>query len=465
MRPPRSRLGRALATGVLCAATALGTLATGAAPAQAADQPLRDLADAKGIHIGNALAGSKLTNNARYREIAATEFNSVTAENAMKWGVLEPNRGSYNWGEADQLVDFAEANGQQVRGHTLIWHSQNPGWLDNGDFSAAEMRQLMRNHIETTVGRYEGRIAVWDVVNEMFNDDGSFRRTIWYDALGPDYIAEALTLAHEADPTAKLYLNDYSVEAVNAKSTAMYNLARDLKARGVPLHGIGLQSHLILGQVPSTMQANIQRFADLGLDVDITELDVRIQMPASADELRRQADDYRAVFDACLAVSRCQGVTVWGVGDNDSWVPDVFEGYGAPLMYDGNYQAKPAYDAVAEALGGTTDPGDPGDPGDPPGDGCVADYAVANEWNSGFTGNVTIRCTGSSLSGWTATWDFPAGQRISHAWNASCTQSGARVTCTNVSWNGTVPAGGSTTFGFNATTSGSNPAPASITLS
>ncbi|MCF6521907.1 endo-1,4-beta-xylanase [Streptomyces sp. JJ36] len=457
------RLHRTAVTLATAAATGLAALA-GAAPAQAADAPLRDLAEAKGVYIGNALAAGKLDGNARYRQIAGQEFNWVTAENAMKWGVLEPSRGNYDWSGADRIMEFAAANGQQVRGHTLVWHSQAPGWLENGGFPAAELRGLMYDHIDTTMGRYQGRIAHWDVVNEAFNESGGFRDSFWYRTLGESYIADAFRRARQADPSADLYINDYNVEGVNAKSTAMYNLVRDLKAQGVPIDGVGLQAHLITGQVPSSLQQNIQRFADLGVDVAITELDIRMNLPADAGKLAQQARDYRTVVEACLAVSRCVGVTGWGISDADSWVPDVFEGQGAATMYDSGYNPKPAYDAVAQALGGTGDDDDD-PPGNGDGDGCTADYTVASQWNTGFTGNVAITCSGGSLNGWTVSWDFPAGQRLSQAWNAGCTQSGARVTCTNAGWNGTVPDGGSVSFGFNAEWSGSNPSPDTVTVS
>ncbi|CCK28044.1 Exoglucanase/xylanase [Streptomyces davaonensis JCM 4913] len=442
------RTGSTLASLLAGVALLAGTLL--AAPAaHAADEPLRDLADAKGKVIGTAVTGSKLTGT--YGRIAAGEFNALTPGNAMKWGSVEPTRGSFNWAEADEIVNFAEANGQQVRGHTLVWHSQNPSWLTNGTWTTAQLRQLMTDHIATEVGRYEGRLATWDVVNEPFNEDGTYRQTLWYNGLGADYIAEALTAARAADPSPKLYINDYNVEGVNAKSTALYNLVRDLKARGVPIDGVGLQAHLILGQVPSTLQQNIQRFADLGVDVAITELDIRMNLPSDSAELAQQATEYKQVVNACVAVTRCVGVTVWGFTDSDSWIPDTFPGQGAATPYDENFAPKPAYYAIAEALGGTTTP--------PPTGACTATYSVVNQWNTGFTGQVRIACDGASLSSWKATWTYGAGQQLTQSWNATCTQSGAAVSCSNASYNGTVPDGGSVTFGFNGSWSGSNPVP------
>ncbi len=334
---------------LLTGIAALAALLAAAPAAHAADTPLRDLAAAKGKVIGTAVTGSKLTGT--YGDIAGAQFNSLTPGNAMKWGSVEPTQGTYNWTEADQIVAFAQAHNQQVRGHTLVWHSQNPSWLTNGTWTPAQLGTLLQNHITTEVTRYQGKLAAWDVVNEPFNEDGTYRSTLWYNGLGSDYIAQALTAARAADPSAKLYINDYNVEGVNAKSTALYNLVKSLKDRGVPIDGVGLQAHLVLGQVPSTLQQNIQRFADLGVDVAITELDIRMQLPATDAKLTQQAADYKAVLDACVAVTRCVGVTVWGFTDSDSWIPDVFSGYGAATPYDENYAPKPAYHAIATALG------------------------------------------------------------------------------------------------------------------
>ena len=454
MRSLRTSPSTSLRTGSFLAALATGAALLLTAPAaHAADTPLRDLAAAKGKVIGTAVTGSKLTGT--YGDLAGAQFNSLTPGNAMKWGSVEPARGSFDWTEADQIVAFAQAHNQQVRGHTLVWHNQNPSWLTNGNWTAAQLSSLLQNHISTEVGRYKGRITAWDVVNEPFNEDGTYRSDLWYDTLGADYIANALTWAHAADPAAKLYINDYNVEGVGAKSTALYNLVKDLKSRGVPIDGVGLQAHLILGQVPSSLQQNIQRFADLGVDVSITELDVRMALPADSTKLAQQAADYKSVLSACVAVTRCAGVTVWGFADSDSWVPGTFPGYGAATPYDENYAPKPAYHAIAEALGGTTTP--------PPGGACTATYSVTSQWNTGFTGQVTIACSGASLSSWEANWTFGAGQQITQAWNATCSQSGTAVACTNASYNGSVPDGGSVSFGFNGSWSGSNPVPA-VTL-
>ncbi|MFJ8335632.1 endo-1,4-beta-xylanase [Streptomyces sp. NPDC094437] len=454
MNTSRSARPRRLLAAFCAGITAVAALLiAGTTAAHAAGTPLRDLAAAHGMVMGTAVTGSKLTGT--YGDLAGAQFSALTPGNAMKWGSVEPTQGSFNWAEADQIVAFAQAHDQQVRGHTLVWHSQNPSWLTNGTWTSAQLSTLLQNHIGTEVGRYQGKIAAWDVVNEPFNEDGTYRSTLWYDGLGADYIANALTWARAADPAAKLYINDYNVEGVNAKSTALYDLVRSLKARGVPIDGVGLQAHLILGQVPATLQQNIQRFADLGVDVAITELDVRMALPADSAKLAQQAADYRAVTAACVAVARCVNLTVWGFTDSDSWVDSTFPGYGAATPYDADYAPKPAYYAISEGLGGGTTT--------PPTGACTATYAVSSQWGSGFTGQVTVSCAGASLSSWNAHWTFGAGQQLTQAWNAICTQSGTAVSCANASYNGSVPDGGSVSFGFNGTWSGSNPVPA-VTL-
>ena len=342
---------RSLRTGLSLAAVVTGAALLFTAPlAHAADTPLRDLADARGKVIGTAVTGSKLTGT--YGDIAGTQFNSLTPGNAMKWGTVEPVQGSFDWSEADQIVAFARAHHQQVRGHTLVWHSQNPSWLTNGTWTSAQLGSLLQDHITTEVTRYKGKLAAWDVVNEPFNEDGTYRSTLWYNGLGADYIAQALTWAHAADPSAKLYINDYNVEGVNAKSTALYNLVKSLKARGVPIDGVGLQAHLIVGQVPGTLQQNIQRFADLGLKVGISELDVQIShLPGDLPtRLAAQAATYHRIAAACAASPACYALSTWGFTDKYTWIDNFFPD--DPLPLDDLYRPKPAWFALRDALAG-----------------------------------------------------------------------------------------------------------------
>ncbi len=348
----------------------VGMLAAFLLPATAAEAsaPLRTHAAARGKFIGAALATSPLSGESSYRNIAATEFNQVTAENAMKWDSTEPSQGQFNFSGADAIVNFATQNNQQVHGHTLVWHQQTPGWVQG--LGASAMRTAIQNHISGVVGRYADNPAVvsWDVVNEVFDDNGNMRTSFWYNTLGQSYIADAFRAARAADSNARLCINDYNVEGINAKSTAMYNLVSSLRQQGVPVDCVGFQGHLAIQYgFPNDLQQNLQRFADLGVQVRITELDIRMQMPRNSSKDSTQATYYRNVVNACNAVTACAGVTIWGFTDKYSWVPDTFSGEGAALIYDESYQQKPAYTAVHDALAGgtstdTTPPSAPGTP-------------------------------------------------------------------------------------------------------
>ncbi len=341
----------------VAAATTVGALAV-ASPAAAAGSTLKAAAEAQGRYFGTELTGS-MPSNPTIANLAAQQFDMVTPGNEMKWDTTEPQNGVYNFGPGDSIVSFAQSHGMRVRGHNLVWHSQLPSWVSSLPLS--QVQSAMENHITTEVSHYRGKVYSWDVVNEPFNDDGTFRNDIFDQAMGSGYIADALRTAHAADPNAKLYLNDYNIEGENAKSNAMYSLVSSLKSQGVPIDGVGLESHFIVGQVPSSMLANMQRFAALGVDVAVTELDDRIQLPASSANLQQQATDYATVVKDCLAVSRCVGVSQWGVGDADSWIPGTFPGWGAATMYDSNYQPKPAYSAALSALGGSSSGGSSGE--------------------------------------------------------------------------------------------------------
>jgi endo-1,4-beta-xylanase len=342
------------------AATALLSavlMVTGTQAASAADQDpsLRKLAGRADLLIGTAVNTSALADDTAYRKSTAKEFSSVTAENVMKWEAVEPERGVYDWSEADDLIRFAHDNGQAVRGHTLVWHSQLPTWLTSGvadgSIDSDELRAILKNHITTQVKHFKGKIYQWDVVNEVFEEDGTLRNSIWLQKLGPSYIADAFRWAHEADPKAKLFVNDYNVEGINAKSTAYYELAKQLRAEGVPVQGFGIQGHLgIQYGFPGNVAANLKRFDDLGLETAFTEVDVRMILPVDDTKLARQADDYRRLLDACLATAGCKSFTVWGHTDKYSWIPDVFDGQGAANLLDENYAPKPAYSAVREEL-------------------------------------------------------------------------------------------------------------------
>ncbi|GAB3659115.1 endo-1,4-beta-xylanase [Zhihengliuella somnathii] len=321
----------------------------------------------KDFVIGTAVAGGghhtsadypePFPHDEKYVDIIGEQFSSVSPENQAKWDYLRPSQDEYNFEAMDAIVASAQENGQVVRGHTLLWHSQNPAWLEDGDFTPDELRAILKDHIDTVVGRYAGKIQQWDVANEIFNEDGTLRTeaNIWIRELGPGIVADAFRWAHEADPEAKLFLNDYSVESINAKSDAYYELAQQFLTDGVPLDGFAVQAHLgMQWGFPGDMRQNLQRFDDLGLETAVTELDVRMELDESgvptAQQLQTQADYYRQALEACLGVDDCNSFTIWGINDTYSWVPGTFEGQGGATIMWEDYTWKPAYAALKETL-------------------------------------------------------------------------------------------------------------------
>ncbi len=313
---------------------------------------LRRTAQERGFLVGAAVNPARLS-EAPYAATLAREFNALTAENVLKFGPLRPSEGRYEFDAADRLVRFAEENDMHVRGHTLVWYMQVPDWLRARTWTRDALLGVMHDHIQTVVGRYRGRIHTWDVVNEALMGDGSYRDSLWHRIIGPEYIDKAFRWAHEADPQARLFYNDYGAEAVNKKSDAVYRLVSGMLERGVPIHGVGLQMHVSTESYPSpeSIRSNIRRLAALGLAVHITELDVRIPEPATAEKLALQAQVYRNIAGACLAEPGCEAIVTWGFTDRYSWVPSFFKGYGSALPFDADYRPKPAYDALAQTLG------------------------------------------------------------------------------------------------------------------
>jgi len=357
MRRRHTGLG-AVALATLALAAAAPATATPKTPADtrgstvaARPDTLRAAAQRAGIRIGTAVDDTALTGDQPYRQIVGREFSTVTPENAMKWEAVEPTRGTYDWAAADRLVDFARSHGQTVRGHTLVWHSQNPAWLTEAAFTPAQLREILRRHILDEVGHFKGRIWHWDVVNEAFNEDGTLRDTIWLRNLGPGYIADAFRWAHQADPEAQLFLNDYNNEGINPKTDAYYALVKRLRAEHVPVDGYGVQGHLALQyDFPADVTANLRRFDALGLQTAFTEVDVRMILPADAVKTQAQAQGFATLLRSCLLVRRCVSYTVWGFTDKYSWVPGVFDGQGAATPYDEALTPKPAYFALRDTL-------------------------------------------------------------------------------------------------------------------
>jgi len=316
---------------------------------------LGQLAGRDGIFFGTAVNTTALANEPTYNARVGSEFTSVTPENVMKWDTIEPQQGVLNFAPADALVAFARAHNQRIRGHNLVWHNQIPSWLTtgvaNGSITPSMLLNILHQHITDEVTHFRGKLAQWDVVNEALNDDGTLRNDIWLQNLGPGYIADAFTWAHQADPHVKLFYNDFNLESVGPKSNAALALVEQLRSQGVHVDGVGIQGHLDTRfPAPGDLAANMKRFSDAGFQTEITEADVRMPTPSDPTKLEAQAEAYRVMVDACLVTRRCTGVTVWGFTDLHSWVPGTFPTEGFADVLDLNYQPKPAYDAIRTDL-------------------------------------------------------------------------------------------------------------------
>jgi endo-1,4-beta-xylanase len=359
-----------------------GTTSAKAAPLQQAAAPqaagpadfpwasasLRDLAGRFGLRMGTALIPQDIETPS-YAAIAGSQFSVVTSGNGMKWQTVEPTQGVYDWSGADELMSFAKANRQLVRGHTLCWHNQLPAWLTSGvadgSITRAQLRDLLHNHITVEVSRYRGKIWQWDVCNEFFTDSnpsGINPNDWWIVNAGADIIPLAFQWAHAADPNALLFYNDYNIggeDGSNAKSDAVYAYVKQLLADGVPIHGVGNQGHLDTqyGWNPALLRQDLERFASLGLKVALTEVDVRTfvdgpttQVPTDHLSVFAQPFEFSEMLKAAMAVPECISFTVWGFTDSDSWVPGFFKGEGYATIYDVNQQPKAAYSALQSDL-------------------------------------------------------------------------------------------------------------------
>ncbi|MFI9485534.1 endo-1,4-beta-xylanase [Promicromonospora sp. NPDC052451] len=394
-----------LAAVLLTSAVSAGVAATSA---QAAGSTLQAAAAESGRYFGTAIAAGKLSDT-QYTTIANREFNMVTAENEMKIDATEPNQNQFTFTNGDRIVSWARSNGKQVRGHTLAWHSQQPGWMQN--MSGSALRSAMLNHVTQVATHYRGQIHSWDVVNEAFADGSSgARRDSNLQRTGNDWIEAAFRAARAADPNAKLCYNDYNTDNwSHAKTQAVYNMVRDFKSRGVPIDCVGFQAHFNSGNpVPSNYHTTLGNFAALGVDVQITELDI-------AGSGTSQAEQYRGIVQACLAVSRCTGISVWGVRDSDSW-----RAGDTPLLFDGNGNKKLAYNYTLDALnaGGTGNP--------QPGDGCTVTVTRAEEWSDRF--NVSLAVSGSST--WRVSIRLQGAQTLQNSWNATVSGTSGTLTAT-----------------------------------
>jgi endo-1,4-beta-xylanase len=322
--------------------------------------PLRELAERRGILIGGAVDARCLREDAAYRALLAREFSAVTHENAMKFEPLRPTRDAYLFDDADAIVAFAEEHRMAVRGHTLVWHEQLPAWLTKSVSSPTEARAILADHIQTVVGRYRGRILAWDVVNEILPPWPVLpHSSYWLRTIGPEVVDLAFRLAHEADPDARLFLNEIAADGLGWKSDRLYRLVSDLLERGVPIHGVGFQMHRAVAwpPKPDSLAANFRRFADLGLEIHITEMDMRLYrfflewvFGSRAASAEAQVRIYREAMEAVVAIPSVRLFATWGATDAYSWIHGVTRHPDAPLLFDAEYQPKPACFAVREVL-------------------------------------------------------------------------------------------------------------------
>jgi len=323
-------------------------------------ETLRAYADKIGLNIGSCTFYQAYRTDQTYSNTLKREFNTIVAENEMKASSLQPNRGQFNFSRADDMVKWAEENNMKVRGHVLVWHAQNPGFLQNGSWNRTTLLQAMKEHIEGVLGHFKPKnktVWEWDVVNEAFHNDGSngsFRSSFWKNTIGEDFIDSAFAYAHRADPNVLLFYNDYNTSNVNAKSTAMYNKIKKMLDNGIPIHGVGFQSHQTLEEYTpafiASLKENFDRFAKLGLKISVTELDIRIKLPSDQNALKKQADYYREYLETVLANPACRTFMIWGFTDRHSWVPGTFPGTGEALIFNNSYQPKPAHTALLNVL-------------------------------------------------------------------------------------------------------------------
>ncbi|MFC8447955.1 endo-1,4-beta-xylanase [Kitasatospora sp. NPDC057223] len=362
-----------MAAALMLVPSAVAAAAGDKAPSVPRDS-LRALGAQQNLRIGTAVDDAHLGTDKAYTGIVADQFSVVTPENAMKWEAVEPTRGSYDWAAADRLVQFAQQQGQEVRGHTLLWHNQLPSWLTtgvgNGTISTAQLRDILHRHITDEVGHFRGKIWQWDVANEVFANswdsnvlpNGLNGDDFWIKNLGEGVIADAFRWAHQADPKALLFYNDYNIagqDGTNAKFTAVHDFFAKLSAQGVPVDGIGEQGHLDTqyGFSAQLFQADLQAYGDLGLKTAVTEADVRTfvnnateQVPTSQLAAFAQPFEFSEMLKACQLVRQCISFTAWGVYDGDSWIPGTFSGTGYGLLYDVNMKPKDAYFALQQDL-------------------------------------------------------------------------------------------------------------------
>jgi len=304
---------------------------------------LRDLAAARNIQFGYASLPFYYhrPDGGIYAATAASEFNLVTPENSMKMDAVNPQPGRFEFADIDNLINFAQLNSMEIHGHPIIWHRQLPDWIR--DVEPATLHGHMREYIHRLMSRYKNDIAIWDVVNEAIGDSGGFRDSIWYQAMGESYLDIAFHQARLIAPEATLLLNDFDIAFNGPKADTLFTILDDLLARDVPVDGVGFQLHLFSSfDQFNEVRQNFEKVANRGLDIYITELDVAMN---EGDTLAMQAQIYKTIVEICIEQPRCKAIQSWGFTDQYSF-REIYN----PLMFDKDYQAKPAYSAIQSAL-------------------------------------------------------------------------------------------------------------------
>ncbi len=328
------------------ACIASGVFAQGLPP-----EPLRTAAKSKGIRIG-ATVDDWILKRPELADLLVREFDTAAIENSLKYLQISTGRGTYDFTRADQLVDFLKGKGLAVQGHVLVWHVDNPKWLDEGKFTKDEAEAILKEHIFAVAGHFRGRIAAWDVVNEAFEENGTLRDTVWLRTIGPDYIENAFRWAREADPEAVLIYNDYRIEEENPKSDAVLKLLKNLKAKGVRVDAVGFQSHLDM-QKPfdsASVRKNIGRFTRAGFPVMITELDIQVPKPGDARQRKEEAEVVADFLRAALSGGKVKSITFWGLTDENSWIPAWFPNALPGLPFAADLKPKPMVEAVLKTI-------------------------------------------------------------------------------------------------------------------
>jgi endo-1,4-beta-xylanase len=286
-----------------------------------------------------------------YQRLATRHFNSVTPENIFKPTFLHPAPTQYDWTQANQLVAFCHANHQRLHGHTLIWHQQLPSWMNTFSGSPAQWEALFRDHIQTICRHFRGQVSSWDVVNEAFEADGTLRRTLWSQHVGGSYLEKAFRYAHEADPNARLFYNDYDLESNPVKRRAVLAWLQTMRQRGVPVHGLGLQMHISIAHPDNTQVADaLHEVQQTGLQIHLSEIDVALNplggaLTLTPALLQRQADKLAFLVRTYQELPRSQqfGLTFWGLSDRTTWQRSYYQRDDYPLLFDDNYLPKPAF--------------------------------------------------------------------------------------------------------------------------